>query len=120
MPALAGEPGFERLAEHFPRPLDDESFSGRAMLLKEPFQLGPLVGNLAVSSFGQQIAREFGFHSIIFPPMIRGDKVIGAIGTAHRLTKRARRNANFTTSSSDFVRLRFANAIIYSDARLSR
>jgi hypothetical protein len=35
--AEAGEPGFERLADLFPRPLSDESFSGRAMLLEEPF-----------------------------------------------------------------------------------
>jgi GAF domain-containing protein len=40
LPAVAGEPGFERLADLFPRPLNDESFSGRAMLLREPFQFG--------------------------------------------------------------------------------
>jgi two-component system NtrC family sensor kinase len=85
--AVAGEPGFERLIEHFPRPLDDKSFSGRAMLLKEPFQFAPIVDNPAVSSFGQQTARDFGYNSVIFTPMIRGDKVIGAIGTAHREPK---------------------------------
>ena len=87
LPAVAGEPGFERLAEFFPRPLSDESFSGRAMLLKEPFQFAPLVDNPAVPPFGQETAREFGYNSIVFAPMIREDKVIGAIGTAHREAK---------------------------------
>jgi GAF domain-containing protein len=85
--AVAGEPGFERLAEHFPRPLSDDSFSGRAMLLKEPFQFAPLVDNPAVPPFGQQHAREFGYNSIAFAPMIRGDQVVGAIGTARREAK---------------------------------
>jgi class 3 adenylate cyclase len=85
--AVAGEPGFERMADLFPRSLNDESFSGRAMMLKQPFQFGPVVNNPAVPPFGQQIAREFGFNSIVFAPMIRGDKVVGAIGTAHRDAK---------------------------------
>ena len=87
MAAFAGEPGFERVADHFPRPLDDGSFGGRAMLLKEPFQFAPLVGNPAVFPIGQQIARAFGFNSIVCTPMIRGDKVIGAIATGHREPK---------------------------------
>jgi two-component system, NtrC family, sensor kinase len=87
LPAVAGEPGFERLVELFPRPLSDESFSGLAMLRKEPFQFAPLIDNPAVPLFGQQNAREFGYNSIIFAPMIRGDKVIGAIGTARREAK---------------------------------
>jgi GAF domain-containing protein len=85
--AVAGEPGFERMADLFPRSLSDENFSGRAMLLKRPFQFTPVVGNPAVPPFGQQIARDFGFNSIVFAPMIRGDKVVGAIGTAHRDAK---------------------------------
>jgi GAF domain-containing protein len=83
--AVAGEPG--RLAEFFPRPLGDDSVSGRAMLLKKPFQFAPLVDNPAVPPFSQQGAREFGYNSIAFAPMIRGDKVVGAIGTARREAK---------------------------------
>ena len=87
MPAVAGEPGFERLTERFPRPLDHSSVVGQAMLLKETVQFAPVVDNPAVSSFGQQNARDFGYNSLIFTPMIRDDKVIGAIGTAHRESK---------------------------------
>ena len=57
------------------------------MLLKETVQFAPVVDNPAVSSFGQQNARDFGYNSLIFTPMIRDDKVIGAIGTAHREPK---------------------------------
>jgi two-component system, NtrC family, sensor kinase len=87
MPAVAGEPGFERLTERFPRPLDHNSVVGQAMLLKGTVQFAPVVDNPAVSSFGQQNARDFGYNSLIFTPMIRDDKVIGAIGTAHREAK---------------------------------
>jgi two-component system NtrC family sensor kinase len=87
MPAVAGEPGFERLTERFPRSLDHSSVVGQAMLLKETVQFAPVVDNPAVSSFGQQNARDFGYNSLIFTPMIRDDKVIGAIGTAHREAK---------------------------------
>ena len=87
MPAVAGEPGFERLTERFPRPLDHSSVVGQAMLLKETVQFAPVVDNPAVSSFGQQNARDFGYNSLIFTPMVRDGKVIGAIGTAHREPK---------------------------------
>ena len=85
--AVAGEAGFERLADLFPRPLSDDTISGRAMLLKEPFQFARLVDNPAVPPFGQQNAREFGYNSMVFAPMIRGDTVVGAIGTARREAK---------------------------------
>ena len=87
MPAVAGEPGFERLTERYPRPLDDKSVGGQAMLLKETVQFAPVVENPAVSPFGQQAARDFGYNSLVFTPMMRGDKVIGALGTAHREPK---------------------------------
>jgi two-component system NtrC family sensor kinase len=74
MAAFAGEPGFERVSNYFPRPLDDESFGARAMLLKEAFQFAPLIGNPAVPLLGQRTAHEFGFNSIICTPMIRATR----------------------------------------------
>jgi hypothetical protein len=70
------------MVEHFPRPLDDKSLSGLAMLLKEPFQFAPVVDNPAVPVFGQETARDYGYNSVIFTPMIQGENVVGAIGTA--------------------------------------
>jgi GAF domain-containing protein len=83
MPAADGAPGFEKITERFPRPLDDTTVGGQAMLLRQVVQHSPMLGNPAAPPTAQQFARDFGFDSLIFAPMIRGDKVIGAIGTAH-------------------------------------
>ena len=97
--AVAGEPGFEGMAKHFPRLMDDNSFSGLAMLAKETFQFAPVVDNPAVSPFGRQTARDFGYNSVIFAPMIRNDKVIGAIGTAHSEFEAIQRQTSCTHQS---------------------
>jgi len=84
MPAVDGEPGFERLIERYPRPLDDSTVGGLTMLSRQTIQFSPVLGNPAAPPATQQFARDFGFNSVIFAPMIREDKVIGAIGTARR------------------------------------
>src|SRR5262245_35692186 len=38
MPAAGGQPGFEKITERYPRPLDDTTVSGQAMLSKEVVQ----------------------------------------------------------------------------------
>ena len=83
MPAVDGDPGFERLRERFPRPLDDTTVGGRAMLTKEVVQLAPVLGVPGMPSSTAQFARDFGFNSVIFAPMIREGRVVGAIGAAH-------------------------------------
>jgi signal transduction histidine kinase len=82
MPAVQGDPGFERLIDRYPRPLADDTVGGQAMLLKQTIQFFPILGNLAAPPATQQFARDFGFDSVIFTPMLLGDKVIGAIGAA--------------------------------------
>jgi signal transduction histidine kinase len=82
MPAVDGEPGFERLIDHYPRPIDNDTAGGRAMLSKQSVQFSPVRGNPAAPATTQEFAREFGFDSVIFTPMLLGDKVIGAIGVA--------------------------------------
>ncbi|HYI28603.1 MAG TPA: GAF domain-containing protein, partial [Bradyrhizobium sp.] len=86
-PTVGGDPGFERLADRFPRPLDGSNIVDQAMLTKEVMLFTPVLGNPAVPLNSEQFAREFGFNSILFAPMIRGDKVVGAVGTAHREAK---------------------------------
>ena len=83
MPAVDGAPGFERLISHYPRPMDETTVGGRAMLTKQPVQFSPVEGNPDAPLATQGFAREFGFQSVIFTPMIRGDKVVGAVGVAH-------------------------------------
>jgi signal transduction histidine kinase len=82
MPAVDGDPGFERLVERYPRPLADDTVGGQAMLFKQTIQFSPVLGNPAAPPATQQFARDFGFDSVIFTPMLLGDKVVGAIGTA--------------------------------------
>jgi GAF domain-containing protein/anti-sigma regulatory factor (Ser/Thr protein kinase) len=82
MPAADGQPGFERLADRYPRALDDTTVGGYAMIAKKTVQFAPVLGNPATPAATQDYARDFGFNSVIFAPMIRGDNVIGAVGVA--------------------------------------
>jgi signal transduction histidine kinase len=82
--ALDGEPGFERLAAHFPLPLDDTTIAGRVILLKQAIQFAPLIDNPAAPPATARFAREYGYNSILAAPMIRGDEVIGGIVTGRR------------------------------------
>jgi signal transduction histidine kinase len=84
MPAVQGDPGFEKLIERYPRPLADDTVGGQAMLLKQTMQFFPVIGNPAAPLATQQFARDFGFDSVIFTPMLLGDKVVGAIGAARQ------------------------------------
>jgi two-component system, NtrC family, sensor kinase len=82
--ALDGEPGFEKLADRFPVPLDDSTLVGSVMVSKQVVQLTPIIGNPAIPARSAQYASDFGYNSIIVAPMLRGDQIIGAVGTAHR------------------------------------
>jgi two-component system, NtrC family, sensor kinase len=84
MPAVAGDPGIERLPEHYPLPLDDTTFGGRAMLTRQTLQFVPVISNPVAPAAARDFARQFGFDAAIFTPMLLGDKVIGAIGVARR------------------------------------
>jgi len=83
MPAAGGRPGFERIVERYPRPLDDTTVGGQAMLSKAVVQYSPVVGNPIVPPAAQQIARDSDYNSIIAAPMIRQNHVIGAIVCVH-------------------------------------
>jgi GAF domain-containing protein len=85
--ALGGERGFEKMAERYPLRLDDNTVPGRAMLSKHVFQLAPMIGNPDTPVSSVQFARDFGFNSLISAPMLRGDKVIGAIIAARGESK---------------------------------
>jgi signal transduction histidine kinase len=82
MPAVDGDPGFQRLIDRYPRPLADDTVGGVAMLSKQTIQFSPVLGNPAAPATARDFARDFGFDSVIFTPMLLGDKVVGAIGTA--------------------------------------
>ena len=69
MPAAGGQPGFETIMESYPRPLDDATVGGQAMLSKLVVQYSPVIGNPNVPLQAQQIARDSGYNSIIAAPM---------------------------------------------------
>ena len=52
------------------------------MLEKRTVQVHPVLDNPAAPAATQDFARDFGFDSVLFTPMLSGDKVVGAIGVA--------------------------------------
>jgi signal transduction histidine kinase len=84
MPAVDGDPGFERLRDRYPRALSVDTVGGEAMLSKQAIQYSPVLGNPATPPATVQFAHDFGFDSVIFTPMLLGEKVIGAIGVARQ------------------------------------
>ncbi len=81
MPAVDGET--RALQARFPRPLDDSTIGGRAMLTKQTIRLTPVLGNPETPPATLQFAKDFGFNSVIFTPMMFEGTVIGAISVAH-------------------------------------
>jgi GAF domain-containing protein/HAMP domain-containing protein len=69
-------------ARSFPQPLDHRGLTGKALLSGKIMQLAPVIGNPEATDRAVELARRFGYDAVIVAPMIREDKVIGAIGTA--------------------------------------
>ncbi len=111
--ALGGEPGFERMAERYPLPLNDTSVPGRAMSSKHVIHLAPMIGNPDTPASSVKFARDFGFNSLISAPMLRGDKVVGAIIAARGTAK------PFHAKQIELIRSFAAQAVIaIENARL--
>ena len=87
MPAANGQPGFEGIMSRYPRPLDDTTIGGQAMLAKKVVQYSPVVDNPIVPLAAQELARDFDYDFIIAAPMMRQQKVIGAIVCLHSQRK---------------------------------
>ena len=80
--AAAHDFEFERLSQAFPCALDENTGGGRAMMSKQVLQFAPVAENPLAPPATRQFARDLGFNSVIFAPMIWDDQVIGAIATA--------------------------------------
>jgi adenylate cyclase len=79
---VKGELGFEKLAAHYPVPLNNKTLAGRVIAAGKPIQLAPIIGNPASPPSTEQWARQFNYNSQISVPLIRQGVVIGAISTA--------------------------------------
>ena len=83
--AFLGEPGFEKLAQDYPVPIDGQStLVGQVASSGQAMQLAPMVGNPATPPVTERFARQYGFNAQLSAPMIREGKVIGVIATARR------------------------------------
>jgi signal transduction histidine kinase len=88
--AAAGDRAeFETLTQQFPRALDRNAGGGDiAMLSKQVVQFAPVLSDSTAPTTTRRLAQELGFNSVIFAPMIRENKVIGAVGTARPSSER--------------------------------
>src|SRR5215210_3617860 len=59
MPAVGGDPGFEKIRDNYPRPLDRSTGGGIAMLEKRTVQLSPLIDNPDAPETIRRFARDF-------------------------------------------------------------
>ena len=117
--AIDGEAGFEKLADRYPRALDDSTAGGRAMLSKQVMQFASGGGDSQADPTAHaQFARDFGFNSTICAPMLRGDKVIGAIVTARRDAQAfTDKQASLIKAFADQAVIAIENARLFNELR---
>jgi signal transduction histidine kinase/putative methionine-R-sulfoxide reductase with GAF domain len=82
--ALQGDPGFERIRDAYPMPLDESTTGGRVILSGRLLQFTPVIGNPEVPPGTVELARKYGFNSLVSAPLTHDGKVIGYVATAHR------------------------------------
>ena len=79
---IKGPPGFEKMAERYPLPLDKNLHSSKAILAGRALQIVPVIGNPEAPSGTQKLAVEFNFNALLSVPLIHEGKVVGALNTA--------------------------------------
>ena len=82
--AYSGGGAFDKIVEYYPRPIDDQTIVGKAMVMRQVLQVAPILGNPEAPPGTAQYARDFGWGSIVAVPLIRKGNVIGGIGAARR------------------------------------
>ena len=118
MPAVDGGPEFNRLRERYPRPLDDTTVGGRAMLSRRTVHVTPVLGNPETPAATVQFARDFGFNSVIFTPMVHEGEVIGAIGAAFPEAKPfSERQIALIKTFADQAVIAIQNARLFNETR---
>jgi GAF domain-containing protein len=103
---VRGEPGFEKLATHYPVPLNNRTLSGKVIAAGKPIQLAPIIDNPESPPSTEQWARQFNYNSQISVPLIRHGAAIGAISTSRRSAEA------FTTRQVELVQNFAAQAVI--------
>jgi signal transduction histidine kinase len=83
-----GSEAAERFLKSFPQPLDWTTFTGQAMKAGEVRQLTPIIGNPQASPRAVQLAKAFGYNSMVTAPLVLDGRVVGTIGTNHAEARR--------------------------------
>ncbi len=78
----------QRFLKSFPQPVDWTTFTGEAMKAGEVRQLTPIIGNPQASPRAVQLARAFGYNSMVTAPLVLDGRVVGTIGTNHADARR--------------------------------
>ncbi|HET7297325.1 MAG TPA: GAF domain-containing protein, partial [Burkholderiales bacterium] len=79
-----GEPGFERLQDAYPMPVDGDTIIGEVLIEQRVAKYAPIAGNPAVPRRTAELAQWFGFNSVMAAPMMWKGEAIGVILTARR------------------------------------
>ena len=119
MVAADGQAAIDKIMAHYPRPLDDTTVGGQAMLSKQVVQYAPVIDNPLLPLAAQQIGRDYQYNSIIAAPMIRQDKVVGAIvcGNPEFESVRPRSEVVLIKSFADQAVIAIENTRLLSELR---
>ena len=74
--------GLQIFRQGFPRPADEETAAGRAVLHREAAHIPDVLVDPAYGSFGHALADAVSYHSILAVPMLHDGNPIGAIAVA--------------------------------------
>jgi GAF domain-containing protein/anti-sigma regulatory factor (Ser/Thr protein kinase) len=72
---------FRRFQESFPQRIHWGGFTGKVLRSGKVSQIGPIIGNPKATPQAVQLAREFGYNTMLVAPLMRDGRAIGAIGT---------------------------------------
>jgi signal transduction histidine kinase len=86
--SASGSEDAQRFLKSFPQPVDWTTFTGQAMKAGEVRQLVPIIGNPQASPRAVQLARAFGYNSMVTAPLVLDGRVVGTIGTNHSAARR--------------------------------
>ena len=79
---IKGPPGFEKMAERYPMPFDENLHSAKAIIAGRALQIVPIIGNPKAPASTQKLASEFSFNALLSVPLVHQGKVVGALNTA--------------------------------------
>jgi signal transduction histidine kinase len=108
----------QRFLKSFPQPLDWTTFTGQAMKAGEVRQLTPIIGNPQASPRAVQLAKAFGYDSMVTAPLVLDGRVVGTIGTNHAEARRySERELAALKAFADQAVIAIENARLFNETR---